>query len=471
MDKRFELLPQEMKTAIEVLQELHNVPDSMALQVVLGTVNLAVQAHYDVDSNKYGIRPTSLFLLALAPTGGLKSTIFKETNQGIMRFRDDMRKALENDVLRFKLESKKYDSDERKYLAELDKGNMPLMPTPPKPIEGYNYCIGKATLNGLIDTLKSQSFLGLFSSEAGDFFNGHAFQGKNAQQAVEMTTALTKMWDGDPIERITGVEQSGLWNRRTMMLFLLQTEVVQPVLNNKLFSAQGFIHRLLITQTEKFEKLPWDLTEGAKEREQTIRDRLMPFHDQIYKICRKPLSLRDPNKFELIPVIIKQTPEASLLLGNFYNENILRGEADLKRYAGFAERLHEHCLRIAATLAAFDQAEEINQIHALAAIDLMDFYCEQRKNLEIGVTDKDPIQTDSVKLLKEWIQEKSWSGAKNKLDQFGPRWYRILGIEQRQAILDDLVRDEFLIPQEAKAKNGRNIIVFSINTETNAVIV
>jgi hypothetical protein len=470
MDKRFELLPKEMKTAIETLQELHNVPDSMALQVILGTVNLAVQAHYDVDSNKYGVRPTSLFLLALAPTGGLKSTIFKEINLGIMRFRDDMRKALENDVLRFKLESKKYDRDEKQYLKDLDDGNMPIMPTPPRPIEGYNYCIGKATLNGLIDTLKSQSFLGLFSSEAGEFFNGHAFQGRNAQQGVEMTTALTKMWDGDPIERITGVEQSGLWNRRTMMLFLLQTEVVQTVLNNKLFSAQGFIHRLLITQTEKFEKLPWDLTDGAKEREQTIRDRLEPFHEKIYKICKKPLNLRDPNKFELEPIVIKQTPEAALLLGNFYNENILRGQQDLKRFSGFSERLHEHCLRIAATLAAFDGKEKINEEHALAAIDLMDFYCEQRKNLEIGVQDKDPIQTDSVQLLKDWMTEKAWSGAKNKLDQFGPRWYRILGIEQRQAILDDLVRDEFLIAGEGKAKNGRNIIVFTINTETQAVI-
>ena len=470
MDKRFELLPAEMKTAIETLQELHNVPDSMALQVVLGTVNLAVQAHYDVDSNKYGIRPTSLFLLALAPTGGLKSTIFKESNQGIMRFKEEMRRALESDVLRFKLEEKAYRSAEAKYIKDLEDGNLTTMPTPPKPIEGYNYFIGKATLNGIIDTLKSQSFLGLFSSEAGEFFNGHAFQGKNSQQGVEMSTALTKMWDGDSIERITGVEQSGLWNRRVMMLFLLQTEVIQGVLNNKLFSAQGFIHRLLITQTEKFEKLPWDLSEGATEREQGIRSKLEPFHEKVYKICKQDLNLRDPNKFELAPKVIKQTQEAALLLGNFYNENINRGEKDLKRFVGFSERLHEHCLRIAATLAAFDGHEEISEQQALAAIDLMEFYCEQRNRLEIGVQDKDPVQTDSVQLLREWILEKKWSGTKNNLDGFGPRWYRILGIDQRNKILEDLVADEFLVAQEVKAKNGRNIVTFSINTDTSLTI-
>jgi hypothetical protein len=254
MDARFLGLPKEMINAIDVLQQLHNVPDSMALQAVLGTVNLAVQCHYDVDSSIYGVRPTSLFLVALAPTGGLKSTILREISGGITRYRDDMRMLLENDLLRYKLEEKKYVNAEKKWLKESEDDPTLAIPEPPKPVETFDYCVSKGTLNGLIDILKSQSFLGLFSSEAGEFFSGHAFQGKNSSQGIEMCLALTKMWDGDVIEKNTGMERSKLWNRRVMMLFLLQTEVVQDVLNNKLFSEQGFIHRILITQTEKFDK-------------------------------------------------------------------------------------------------------------------------------------------------------------------------------------------------------------------------
>ena len=464
MDKRFNYLPQEMRTAIEVLQELHNVPDSMALQAVLGTVNLAVQCHFDVNSEIYGIRPTSLFLVGLAPTGALKSTIIREISGGIMQYRDDMRKLLENDLLRYRLEEKKYNNEEKAYLKGIDDDPSLQMPEPPKPVETYDYCVSKGTLNGLIDILKSQSFLGLFSSEAGEFFSGHAFQGKNSSQGIEMCLALTKMWDGDVIEKNTGMERSKLWNRRVMMLFLLQTEVVQEVLNNKLFSEQGFIHRILITQTPKFEKLDWDLSDGALERVELIRRRLEPFNNKVYKTLRQPLNLIDPNKFEIQPTVIQNSETSRLLLGNFYNENKHRGQEDLKRYAGFSERLHEHALRIAATLAAFDGKTIIEDIHALAAIDLIDFYCEQRLQLEIGVQDKDPIQTDSVVRMKDWITEKSWKGTRNNLDMNGPYWYRKLGVTQRQKILEDLVVEDFLIVEEKITAKNRTYIEYSMNS-------
>ena len=72
---KFKHLPEEMQHALVCLKEVHNTPEEFAVPFMLGIVNSAVAPYYNVESYKYGVRPTALYIMAMAGTGAGKSTI------------------------------------------------------------------------------------------------------------------------------------------------------------------------------------------------------------------------------------------------------------------------------------------------------------------------------------------------------------------------------------------------------------
>jgi hypothetical protein len=464
MDSRFEKLPIEMKDAIEALKELHATPDAMAIQVVLGTANLAAMKMYNVESMKYGVRPINEFFVCMAPTGAQKSTNYRETLHGVEMYEKYMQDVLSNEPTRYALDKKVFAKEEATYLKmkEAMDPNAKL-PKPLKPIETAKYTISKATVNGIVDQLKSQSFVGLFSSEAGEFFNSHSFQGgKDNNKAIEMSASLTSMWDAHPIEKLTGMEKVSLKNRRVNMLFLLQAETIQTILNTPIFSEQGFIHRILLTQCDYYPKPDWEFTAESIERERAARAKLTAFHDKISMMMHTPIKLAVNKNFEMDLPTMKQTEQAWIKLGTWRNESKERSIGDLKNYAGFAERLHEHAVRLAATIAAFQGQDTLKLEHAECAIDLMEYYIEQRRRLEIGVADWNPNRSAGANKMREWLGEKQWTGTKRELVQTGPNWYRKLNTDQRDEILADLLRDEIIKIEESIAANGKKVSIISL---------
>lgn len=464
MDNRFDRLPDDMKIAIAVLKELHHVPDSMALPVVLGVANLAAHAHYDVDSGKYGVRPISLFLLGMAATGARKTTIFNELMGGIQRFLEEKRDVLKQEKTRFALEEAIYKKDQAKYIKDRENnglfGNVNI-PTPPVPIETSDYKISKATLNGIVDTLKSQSFVGLFSSEGGEFFNSHSFQGKDIAKAVEMSASLTSMWDGTEIVKTTGMDKVKLFDRRVNMLFLLQTETVENFLNNPIFSEQGFVHRILITQTPKYEKKLWDNSAEALRDEEILRNSLKGFHERTYRLISKTLPVQTDRPFELDPRVIRQSEKSMEIYTNFYNSTIDWSDSKLRHYSGFAERLHEHAIRLAGTIAAFKGENEISEETALCSLDLIDYFIEQRLQLELGIQNSNPLQSAGAQKLAEWFQKNStWEGTERELRQ-KIRWYSKLPNTQRTNILQELLGDETITVTQ-KCRHGKEYFVYGV---------
>jgi hypothetical protein len=160
MDKRFDRLPEEMKDAIQALKELHATPDAMALQVVLGTANLAAMKMYNVDSKIYGVRPINEFFVCMAPTGAMKSTNYRETLEGVELYEKYKQDELSNEQTRYALDKKVFAREEAAYLKamENDPANAKV-PNALRPIETAKYTISKATVNGIVDQLKSQSFV------------------------------------------------------------------------------------------------------------------------------------------------------------------------------------------------------------------------------------------------------------------------------------------------------------------------
>jgi len=463
MDKRFERLPEEMKEAIQALKELHATPDAMALQVVLGTANLAAMKMYNVDSRIYGVRPINEFFVCMAPTGAMKSTNYRETLVAIENFEKYKQDELHNEPTRHALDKKRFAREEAAYLKAMETDPATAkVPQPIRPIETARYTISKATVNGIVDQLKSQPYVGLFSSEAGEFFNGHSFQGRDSSKAIEMSASLTSMWDGHSIEKLTGMEKVSLKNRRVNMLFLLQAETIQTILNTPIFSEQGFVHRILLTQCDYYEKPDWEFDEQARQRQISARAKLSSFHDKISKMMHAIIVMHKNKNFEMDLPVMRLSDNAHLILGTWRNTGKNRNVGDLKNYAGFAERLHEHAIRLAATIAAFQGANTILEDHAECAIDLMEYYIEQRRRLEIGVSDWNPNRSAGANKLAEWLREKEWAGTQRELAQQGPNWYRKLNVEQRDEIIEDLLRDEVIQMETIIAKNGKESRKFSL---------
>jgi hypothetical protein len=480
MDSRFDRLPPLMRSAIQTLQDLHNTPDALAMPAVLGIANLAVMPHFKIDSILFGEIPLSLYILCMLPTGMRKSTNYNEVSVGIERFEDQRWSNLKDEIVRVKIETSLYQKALKQYEKDMEShanavqipGNPTIAPVPPadvRPRETANYRLKKATLNGIIDQLRGQPFVGLFSAEAGEMFNSHSFQGgRDQSRSIEMSAALTSMWDGTVIERQTGIQENNvrLHNRAVNMMFFLQEETIREFLNNPMYSSQGFVHRILITQAERTQDPEVDLTPQGQQQIARIRARLDPFHDHIEHLISTRLHLQADRHFELDRHVIRITPQAAEVFECYINVNKDRAQRDLATWAGFAERLYEHALRIAGTLAAFEQQMTVDQTCALAAVDLMDYFTEQRLNLELGITTRNPQQATSTRRLLEWMRQRAFHGTKREISQH-VRWFRDLTKDERDHILEELVSDGLVHVEMIANKNGRETARFRVETSVD----
>jgi hypothetical protein len=159
--------------------------------------------------------------------------------------------------------------------------------------------------------------------------------------------------------------------------------------------------------------------------------------------------------------VIRITPQAAEVFECYINVNKDRAQRDLATWAGFAERLYEHALRIAGTLAAFEQQMTVDQNCALAAVDLMDYFTEQRLNLELGITTRNPQQATATQRLLEWMQQKNFAGTKRELTQF-VRWFKGLTRQERDHILEELVSDGLIHVASVMGKNRREKTIYSV---------
>jgi len=439
LDPRFHDLPADWQAAMIALKNIHGTLEPMSIQLVLGIANTAAQCHWNVDSEIYGIRPISLFCLNMTPTAGRKSTNFRELSGSIDEYEKERRRDLEMDRLRFSMQEKQYLKDIKQYEKDIDSGIGGTLPIPPRPEETYNYLLKKSTLNGFIDQLKSQSWISIMSSEGGDFFNGHSFQGAkmDVTKSSELTSALTDLWDGHRLGRSTGQDRTMLYDRRMNMMLLLQESTVRAVLNNSAYSEQGFLHRILITQCGDPEFR--EQTATTVDENNQFRQLIVPFNQRILAMLRRPVNENPERAFELRFRVMQQSAGARKIFRDYYNRIVPLASTEYRDWAGFVNRCHEQSLRIATTVADYLGETEISEQSARSGVALADFYIEQRTQLEIGVTDPRRDLKDAATKLSSWLQKHSGWYTRRELGQ-RIRWFGSLTTDYRDNIIEELKR-------------------------------
>lgn len=448
MKMEFKYLPKIMQDTMAAIKVISNVPEEISLPAILGVMNFATHRLYNVDSKIFGIRPTSLYIVALAPSGAQKTSIYNLLSKGIDRFEEADRIRLDMEYDSYNLELalwKKENAKRFKDISEVDLLNPATMAKlaeemkEPEPPLGNHYRVPKATVNGLIETLNNQRYCGLFSSEAGEFFNSHSFKdGKASAGGVEMITTLTNLYDGNAIARTTGVDTTRIYNRRFNMLFLLQEGTAKDWLGNQLYSDQGFVHRILLSNCPAWEK---KLLALPTKEEIAAAASLEPFYDRTQKLLEKEMNVSEYNKKEILPEEMLLADDAFELLCDYANTitNIAKTDDSYEKWDGFVIRIFEHSLRICATLAAFEELESIDTSIALAAIEIMGFFLEQRLNMEMSATTKNGNTIRVGEDLIKWFKLKKISQVDtHMLNRCTPMYYRGLSKKERYDVIDEL---------------------------------
>lgn len=382
MEKR--LLQREMPQArpfpLEALMSLMVVvqavaakvwcPVEIVVQSVFSGVNYAVQAHGDID---YGLgrRPISMYFVASGDSGERKTTVDRLVFAPISEY-------------------------ERKLAREIPQaheGEEQLKPT---------VCITDPTAEGLIDHLQhSIGSCCIVNDDAGNFFGGYAM-GKD--QALNTLSKLSVAWDGRPIVSArVGKNTRIARDKRLSLSLMAQPLVIARILNSELARGQGFLSRTCVSEPPSMigSRVGSMRTAHTPEGDTVLHE----FYARLREILGEPLPIIEGTRNDLDPRILRLTKESRLAIEEFYDATEVQCGKDgrLRPVKDFASKAPEHALRIAATLALYDDLATPHLFlrYVKAGIELAGWYMEEQLRLSASGTDPDLFQ---AQMLLEWLQ-------------------------------------------------------------------
>jgi hypothetical protein len=111
---------------------------------------------------------------------------------------------------------------------------------------------------------------------------------------------------------------------------------------------------------------------------------------------------------------------------------------------------------LAGTLAVFENKDMVTINEAEAAIELMEFYIEQRFDLELGANSKNKEQVETARSVLIWIKKKYPKGiSHNNLTKMGPSCYRDLSVDERAKIMHELMSRDDIRLEELVGTNNK----------------
>jgi hypothetical protein len=450
------LFPKKIQDAMDAMTVLHNTPDEMVIPIILSVANFATQGHFDIDPIIWKKCIMSLYFTVINKSGGRKSTNLEEVMAGIKEFEQDEKARYLKEISIYHIEHALWEKEFKKAIK--DRTTIPKEPS--RPIE-FNYVLGKATANGLLDALYGVPFCSLINPDAAEFYNSYSFQDSKSGRDTEMITILSKLFSGERVGRLTGVKENNIVveGRRFGMLTMLQEEMAN-FLANENYRDQGFIPRLLITVVPDYDKGIVSFSEVSNAEKDKQRKKIDPFNDRIYDLLttatQKSNDLKSVNrkyqtaqsmthvaedKCDLMLPLMSVDPKAMPIFEKFVNESeVLSRSPSHSGYASFMVRRYEIALRIAATLATFEGDDLITEQWATLAIALTEWFTEQRLNMEITTNDKKkPVLEIGTKLVA-WMRAKDYKTISvSDAVRRGPPSYQKTTSDERSKVLTELM--------------------------------
>ena len=411
--KRFDGLPKEWKLAIEACRINMNLPFEIALPALLGTANFATAPHIDVDMWMFDdgfVMPTHIWILILAEASKGKTTIFNfVARNNIKIWEREKEIQFEKDLADYEIKKTIHKAQVGKVTrntklspSEMQEEIEDLNEILGKPPVGGDWTVPTATLNGLINSLNDVPFCRIANDEAGQFFEGHSLK-KDTEK--EMITALSALWSGSEIGRITGIrdDKTKIRDRRFQMFFFTQPENAE-FLSKRIYRKQGFLNRLLITQAPAW-RLPKmaGKTKGASTK---AGEMMKGFDKRVLEMLREDKQFYSDSEVRLAPKLYEFTDEAADFIKE-YND-ILDNQSQpgemYEEFAGFAGRGVEHATRFASIFTKWLKKDKIDLDDILLGVEIFEWFLEALLNLEIGGTSKFADQIATGERLVKWMK-------------------------------------------------------------------
>ena len=247
-----------LRQAVEAVADISQAPIAIAAQSALSVASLAVQGFADVETLGSDA-PCSLFCLTIAESGERKSTCDRLLMRGLRDYERDRAEAYTDEFATWKRDNDLWEAKAKRLTtdaagrgkqstdaaaAEADLRKMGAAPR--EPIHP-NITAMDPTFEGLAKLYgKGRPALGLFTDEGGGFIGGHAM---NADNKLKTIAGLSRLWNGDPIDRTRAGDGAQVYRGRRLALHLMaQPIAARPLLSDPLANGQGFLARFLITE-------------------------------------------------------------------------------------------------------------------------------------------------------------------------------------------------------------------------------
>lgn len=386
-----EALGSVLTPAALALRRIIQAPDALIAQSLLAAA-LCVQSHANVIIDGR-VSPLSIFAITVGASGERKTAVDSLALEPVADRQRELVEAYREGTRSHKRELKEFERCERELLSKkvVDLGAIKANRTekkvaldglgdPPEPPLLPNLLAADPTSEGLFKLFASgQPSLGLFSDEGALFIGGAALM-----KEVRLRTigALSKLWDGRPLDRVrSGDGASMLFDRRLSLHLMMQPLVAAELFSDPIFADQGFLSRVLCAWPETTAGTRRYRSEDASQ-DPAIRR----YWDVLKTLLERPCPLREGTRNELMPRNLPLTDPAKAAWIHYCDtiEAQLGSGQTLEPIRGLANKTAEHAARIAGVLAVIELP------HVRAGIALMDYYLTEMLRIqETGAADPD----------------------------------------------------------------------------------
>lgn len=395
-----EALGSVLYPAALALRRIIQAPDALIAQSLLAAAALCVQPHTNIVIDGR-VSPLSIFAITVGASGERKTAVDSLALKPVTDRQRDLVAAYQEGTRTHKRELKEFERCERELLSKkvVDLGAIKANRTekkaaldglgdPPEPPLLPNLLAADPTSEGLFKLFANgQPSLGLFSDEGALFIGGAALM-RDAR--LRTIGALSKLWDGRPLDRVrSGDGASVLFDRRLSLHLMMQPLVAAELFSDPIFADQGFLSRVLCAWPETTAGTRRYRSEDASQ-DPAIRR----YWDVLKALLERPYPLREGTRNELMPRLLPLADPAKAAWIQYCDaiEAQLGSGQPLEPIRGFANKAAEHAARIAGVLAVIEnQAATVIELPQVqAGIALMDYYLTEMLRIqETGAVDPD----------------------------------------------------------------------------------
>lgn len=466
-----DLMPKCIRDAAEGIALYTNAPPELPVMIALGEASLAVQGLYNATAHRFD-SPTSLFIMVLNRSGGLKSQISKFLNRGRKRYEDMRLPIYENLMSEYKAEYRSWELEKgdaakekdpmlrRQMLTQVQKEE-PVPPVYPKRL------VEDVTNVGLYRAFEHRGpSIGMFSTDAGAFLSGNTMA--DGARSKEIMTKLAKLWSGEEINRLTGEEQKDYYNRRASILWLVQGVMAEDFLSSPAFQGQGILARMLVVPIPAYVTPPANYADDdAVDGRGAVEQACNAFNTRIYELLMRDLATKGDDSHEIDAPVFPWSKDAKRLQQDWvngycaqYRNGQTTDEDDTNR--SYYERLEEHAARLATVFAVVDGEGCVSTDHAIAAHRLVEWLTEQRQKFDDSAT-TDNDEHRAFEALRRWLVKRSGETVKlSALLRSGPRAFRQASERVREAAMRRADMENLLTFAVETAGNGLEVPVVQV---------